>query len=33
VRATLGNRKSAPVTVRITKERAAAGVDVEVPPA
>jgi hypothetical protein len=33
VRATLGNRKSAPVTVRIPKERAAAGVDVEVPPA
>jgi hypothetical protein len=33
VRATVGSRTSAPVTVRIPKERAAAGVDVEVPPA
>lgn len=33
VRATAGDRVSAPVTVRIPKERAIAGVDVEVPPA
>jgi hypothetical protein len=32
VRATIGNRKSSPVTVRIPKERSVAGVDVEVPP-
>jgi hypothetical protein len=32
VRATIGNRRSAPVTVRIPREKAAAGVDVEVPP-
>lgn len=32
VRATIGNRSSASVTVRIPKERALAGVDVEVPP-
>jgi len=32
VRATIGTRTSAPVTVRIPKERASAGVDVEVPP-
>lgn len=32
VHATVGTRKSAPVTVRIPRERAAAGVDVEVPP-
>jgi hypothetical protein len=32
VRATVGNRRSAPVTVRIPKEKAAAGVDVEIPP-
>jgi hypothetical protein len=33
VRATVGDRISAPVTVRIPKERAVAGVDVGVPPA
>jgi carboxypeptidase family protein len=33
VRATVGTRVSAPVTVRIPKERPSAGVDVEVPPA
>jgi hypothetical protein len=33
VRATVGTRTSAPVTVRIPSERASAGVDVEVPPA
>jgi hypothetical protein len=32
VHATLGGRASAPVTVRIPKERAAAGVDVQLPP-
>lgn len=32
VHATVGNRKSAAVTVRIPKERSVAGVDVEVPP-
>jgi hypothetical protein len=32
VRATVGDRVSAPVTVRIPKERAVAGVDVKVPP-
>jgi hypothetical protein len=32
VRATVGGRSSAPVTVRIPRERAAAGVDVQVPP-
>ncbi len=32
VRATIGGRSSAPVTVRIPKERVSAGVDVEVPP-
>jgi len=33
VHATVGTRASAPVTVRIPRERASAGVDVEVPPA
>jgi hypothetical protein len=33
VRATVGTRVSAPVTVRIPKDRPSAGVDVEVPPA
>jgi hypothetical protein len=33
VRATVGTRTSAPVTVRIPRARASAGVDVEVPPA
>ena len=32
VRATIGTRVSAPVTVRIPQERAAAGVDVQIPP-
>ena len=32
VRATIGGRSSAPVTVRIPRERASAGVDLEVPP-
>jgi hypothetical protein len=32
VRATVGPRSSAPVTVRIPKDRSSAGVDVEVPP-
>jgi hypothetical protein len=32
VHATVGNRRSAAVTIRIPKERAVAGVDVEVPP-
>ena len=32
VRATVGGRSSAPVTVRIPRERVSAGVDVEVPP-
>lgn len=32
VHATVGSRRSAPVTVRIAKERSVAGVDVEVPP-
>ncbi len=33
VRATIGTRTSAPVTVRIPRDRPSAGVDVEVPPA